>query len=91
MGHDTPQHGDDSSGNGFTFDRRTVLGLLEVGGVGVATGTVRGDRGEEKRPTQKWNQDIDARGHNLFDLRSIEVDYVYTAARKADVIVWKDG
>lgn len=43
--------------------------------------------GRDGRP---WNQDIDAQGHSLQNLGALEVDHMYTAARDADVIVWKD-
>ncbi|WP_339106150.1 RICIN domain-containing protein [Haloterrigena salinisoli] len=84
--------------SGLTFDRRTILGLLGVGGLAAAygSGTARADGGRsvtgggESGPTRKWNQDIDAQGHDLSNLGSLEVDNVYTAARNADVIVWKD-
>lgn len=95
-----PQRSGNASAHksGLTFDRRTVLGLLGVGGLAAAygSGTARADggrsvkRGGESGPTRKWNQDIDAQGHDLSNLGSIEVDDVYTAARNADVIVWKD-
>lgn len=94
MEHETLPDGDALNGDGLALDRRTVLGLLGAGGVSAATGTARGNPGGGKGgegPTRKWNQDIDARGDDLFDLRSIEVDHVYMAARKADVIIWKDG
>ena len=88
------------SSDDLTFTRRTALALLGVGGLGAAMSgnaaaeSDRGrghDRGGHGTQTRKWNQDIDARGHDLSNLGSIEVDDVYTAARDADVVVWKDS
>ncbi|WP_241175185.1 right-handed parallel beta-helix repeat-containing protein [Natronolimnobius sp. AArcel1] len=88
-GSDTHGHTD----SGLT--RRMALSLLGVGAVGTAMagvgaagdGPANSGGGRDGRP---WNQDIDAQGHSLQNLGALEVDHMYTAARDADVIVWKD-
>lgn len=71
-----------------------ALGLLGVGTVGAAmTGTGAAGRDSNaggSANARPWNQDINAQGHDLHNLGGLEVDHVYTAARDADVIVWKD-
>lgn len=93
---DTPTHSDSDRGS---LTRRTALALL--GGTGAAalsgTGAAQSDdegagdqgngRGRDGRP---WNRDVDANGNSLYNLASIDVDHVYTSARDANVIVWKD-
>lgn len=87
----------------FSLTRRMALALLGAGsvasvaGTGSASGTGEGG-GDEKKgkhggdgpPARRWNQDVDARGHALSDLGSLEVEHVYTSARDANVIVWRD-
>ena len=104
MSTDDTQQTEDSSfesSDDLTFTRRTALALLGIGGVGTAvSGNVSAtadfqpghghDRGGHGTPTRKWEQDVDAQGHSLKNLSSIDVDHVYTAARDADRIVWKD-
>lgn len=76
-----------------TLTRRTALSLIGAGGVAGLSGTTSAGRpenrssGESARP---WNQDVDANGHDLFDLRSLDVEHVFTSARDADVVVWRD-
>ncbi|WP_276255884.1 RICIN domain-containing protein [Halomontanus rarus] len=86
---------EESKDDGVTLTRRTALALLGVGGIGAAmsgsagassAGGVTG-QGADARP---WNQDVDAQGYGLSDLGTLEVDHVHTAARDADVLVWKD-
>lgn len=78
------------------ISRRAALALLGIGGAGAAmTGgapSVIADHGDRDEPPEvrKWNQHVDARGHDLLDLGSIDVDHVFTSARDADVVVWKD-
>lgn len=75
-----------------TLTRRTVMGLLGIGGAGaMLAGTAGADNDEfGSGSTRKWNQHIDAQGHDLSNLHSIDMGHVFTAARDADVIVWKD-
>ncbi|MCU4742578.1 RICIN domain-containing protein [Natronoglomus mannanivorans] len=81
----------------FSLTRRTALALLGVGGVasvaGTASASATGEEGERKNdgsPARRWNQDVDAQGHDLSNLGSLEVDHLYTSARDANVIVWRD-
>lgn len=84
---------EESRDDGLTLTRRTALALLGAGGVGAAmAGSAGADHGngaggDDARP---WNQHVDARGHDLRNLHGLEVDHVYSAARDADVLVWKD-
>ncbi|RKD88878.1 right-handed parallel beta-helix repeat-containing protein [Halopiger aswanensis] len=94
------EHSD--STDDLTFTRRTALALLGAGGFGAAAegaaaqsgngsqagGT--GGNGGGGRDARPWNQDVDARDHDLRNLGAVDVDRVYTTARDADVIVWKD-
>ncbi|ESP87003.1 right-handed parallel beta-helix repeat-containing protein [Candidatus Halobonum tyrrellensis] len=45
---------------------------------------------DEASAERTWSGDVDANGHALGNLGAVEVDRVYTAAREADVVVWKD-
>ena len=79
----------------LTFTRRTALSLLGAAGVGTAaTGDATAevaDRPDGKTPpAREWKRNVDARGHELRNLGAVEVDRVYTAARDADRVVWKD-
>jgi hypothetical protein len=77
----------------LTFTRRTALSLVGVSGIfGIASAKqgTSGGNGNGNRPSRQWNQDIDANGHDLFDLGSLTVQHVYTSARDADVVVWAD-
>ena len=82
----------------LTFTRRAAMTLLGVGAL-AGTGSFAaasgpggkaGNEPTKDAPTRKWNQHVDAQDHDLKNLNSIDVDHVYTAARDADVIVWKD-
>ncbi|RKD89231.1 right-handed parallel beta-helix repeat-containing protein [Halopiger aswanensis] len=65
-----------------------MLGIGSVGtAIGSATPQESADRGRDGRP---WNRDVDANEHTLFDLHSLDVDHVHTAARDADALVWRD-
>lgn len=95
---DSPEQTPETVPDDFSLTRRTALALLGAGGVasmagtGSASGT--GEEDESKNdgpPARQWNQDVDAQGHDLFDLGSLEVEHVYTSARDANVIVWRDG
>lgn len=80
-----------STDDGLTLTRRTALGLLGAGTVGAATtGRAAADHGGNGDEVRPWNQHVDAQGHDLRNLHGLEVDHVYSAARDADVIVWKD-
>lgn len=78
-----------------SLTRRTALGLIGGGGIASLTGSASASGGVSKnrsseKPARLWNRDVDANGHDLFDLRSLDVEHVYTSARDADVIVWRD-
>ncbi|MCU4973546.1 right-handed parallel beta-helix repeat-containing protein [Halobacteria archaeon AArc-m2/3/4] len=76
---------------GLKLTRRTALALLGVGSIGAAmTGSSAADHGDGSDEVRPWNQNVNANDHDLFDLHSIDVEHVFTAARDADVIVWKD-
>lgn len=66
---------------------------MGLGGMsGLASGQER-DRqrgGAGNQPWYDWEADVDAGGNDLRNLNALEVNHVYTAARDADVIVWKD-
>jgi hypothetical protein len=78
----------------LTFTRRTALSLIGLGGVfGVASAKPRSPNGNSSNgdhPSRRWNQDVNANGHDLFDLHSLTVQHVYTSARDTDVVVWRD-
>jgi len=97
---DTPTASDS---NQASLSRRTALALLGGTGVAALSGTAaaqfgeeREDDGEEDRGNGRgnsgkpWNRDVDANGNGLYNLASLDVGRVYTSARDADVIVWKD-
>lgn len=90
LSDDSVSHG--QTHDGLSLTRRTALGLLGVGTVGAAmAGSGAADRGKRRgNNARPWNQDVDAQGHDLFGLHALEVEHIYTAARDADVIVWKD-
>lgn len=94
VGHDTPDRGEyrsSEASDGLTLTRRTALGLLGIGTVGAAmAGTTTADHGDGGDDVRPWNQHVDAKGHDLRDLHALDVEHVYTAARDADVIVWRD-
>ncbi|MCU4973547.1 right-handed parallel beta-helix repeat-containing protein [Halobacteria archaeon AArc-m2/3/4] len=87
-----PDGGEDGPDGGLTLTRRTALALLGVGSVGAAmAGSASADHGDTRNSsTRKWNQHVDAQGHDLSNLHALEVDHVQTAARDADAIVWQD-
>ncbi|ESP87004.1 right-handed parallel beta-helix repeat-containing protein [Candidatus Halobonum tyrrellensis] len=88
--------GDDRSG----LTRRSTLALL--GAAGLASGRVSGapgtaeangtttDDGATGNVETTWSGDVDANGHDLWDLGAVEADRVYASARDADVVVWSD-
>ncbi|MFC6825194.1 right-handed parallel beta-helix repeat-containing protein [Halopelagius fulvigenes] len=82
--------------NALTYTRRTAMALLGVGGVAAlgrdaSAETPSADGGTEGGPSGKpWNRDVDANGHSLYELDELDVRHVYTSAREADVVVWKD-
>lgn len=83
------------SNDGLSFTRRTALALLGAAGVGAtasesAAAELDGTTESRADPMRNWNRDVDAQGHELRNLGAVEVDDVYTAARDADVVVWKD-
>lgn len=91
-GHDSDSYDDELS-----LTRRTALALFGAAGTGAAatgsasatteTETKGKGKGQSGRP---WNRDVDAGGHSLDNLGSLDVDHLYTPARAADVVVWKD-
>ncbi|MCU4973506.1 RICIN domain-containing protein [Halobacteria archaeon AArc-m2/3/4] len=89
---DSAEREEQRTDDDLTFTRRTALGLLGVGGAsamlsGSATASHDGADTDEVRP---WNQHVDAQTHDLRNLHAIDVGHVHTAARDADVVVWKD-
>ncbi|WP_207592670.1 right-handed parallel beta-helix repeat-containing protein [Halomontanus rarus] len=77
----------------LTFTRRTALALLGASGAtGIVSGSTNAKTGdaETKEPERKWNQNVDAQGHDLRNLGSAQLENVHTAARNADRVVWKD-
>ncbi|WP_207592638.1 right-handed parallel beta-helix repeat-containing protein [Halomontanus rarus] len=90
--HSLPDSGADGSSDGLTLTRRTALALLGVGSVGAAmTGSASADHDETRdSSTRKWNQHVDAQGHDLSNVHALDVDHVHTSARDADAVVWQD-
>ncbi|MFB6120271.1 MAG: RICIN domain-containing protein [Halobacteriaceae archaeon] len=92
-----PSDGEEQSDGAFPLTRRSALALLGVGTASaVASGGAAADHGDgAERPPgriiRKWNQDVDAKEHDLLNLHSVDVDHVYASARDAHVVVWKDG
>lgn len=83
------------SESALTYTRRTALALLGVGSVSALAGNAaaaQSDDGEPETGTseKQWNRDVDANGHSLYELGELDVQHVYTSARDADVIVWRD-
>ncbi|SFG92188.1 Right handed beta helix region [Halopelagius inordinatus] len=81
----------------LTYTRRTAMALLGVGSVSALAGnaaaaeeTTEGETGGGKEG-KPWNRDVNANGHSLSNLGELGVRHVYTSAREADVVVWKDG
>jgi len=95
MLHDRhPDERDGAQGSeGPTFTRRSALAMLGASGVAgaiSASGEAAASHGTKFDPTRRWNQHVDAQGHDLKNLHAADVDHVFTAARAADRIVWKD-
>jgi len=102
MTGDRNADGLDESDDGLPLSRRAALALLGAGGAAAATGTAGATHGNGNgsAPTRPWNQHVDAQGHDLTNVGtvdaasgsfdSLDVDTTYTSAREADVIVWKD-
>ena len=85
-------------GSDVRLTRRVALTLMGGSGLGgAATGSAGARRRDREttspgdQPWYDWNADVDADGHVLDGLGAVNVDHVYTAARDADVVVWKDG
>lgn len=79
----------------LTFTRRTAMALLGAGGLaGVAAGSASASHGsggdDGNQPWYDWEADVDAHDRDLKNLHAIDVDHIFTAAREADRIVWKD-
>ncbi|MFB6120032.1 MAG: RICIN domain-containing protein [Halobacteriaceae archaeon] len=74
------------------------MALLGVGGAaaaGAGSAAATHDKGNSGAPTRPWNQHVDAQDHDLTNVRDLStetltVDNVYTRARCADVLVWRD-
>lgn len=66
------------------------MGTGGIFGVASAKDGPSGGNANGNRPSRRWNQDIDANGHDLYDLGSLTVQHIHTAARDADVVVWRD-
>ena len=77
----------------LTYTRRTALALLGVGSASAFAGNAAAGPADEEPGTsgKQWNRDVDANGHGLFELGELDVQHVYTSARDADVVVWRDG
>ncbi|WP_207592915.1 hypothetical protein [Halomontanus rarus] len=93
VNHDPPETAEQLQGDdGTSLTRRTALSLLGAGGVGamMAGSAAASHDGPDTDEVRPWNQHVDAKNHDLFNLHSIDVEHVHTAARDADVVVWKD-
>ncbi|WP_276255868.1 RICIN domain-containing protein [Halomontanus rarus] len=90
--HEPSDDGVEGTAEGMSLTRRTALAVLGAGTVGAAmTGSASADHSDtEDASIRKWNQHIDAQGHDLLDLHALEVDHVHTNARDADALVWED-
>lgn len=86
---------DESSGSDFALDRREVMSAVgSVGLSGVFAGSAsakRGSGGVGDRPWHTWDADVDAGGNLLRNLAGVDVDHVYTSARAAEIVVWRDA
>ena len=92
-----PAESDENEDRSGGFTRRSALMLLGLAGMSTAgsyaarASTEDGEDGTTgTEPWYDWEADVDAQGNGLYDLGAVEVDRVYTAARDADVVVWKD-
>lgn len=77
--------------------RRGVMAALGAAGFGAvlggpasAQGGGSGGGGDGNQPWYSWDADVDAGGNDLTNLNAVDVDHLYTPARAADVVVWRD-
>ena len=80
----------------FLVGRREVMGTLGAIGLGEAfagSASAQQDNGSGigNQPWYSWEANVDAADHQLKYLGGLDVDHVYTSARDADVIVWRDS
>lgn len=81
----------------WSLPRRGALGLIGAAGLGAALGgsasanqSSNGGPETGNQPWYEWEADVDANGHDLLNLNALDVQHIYTYAREADVVVWKD-
>jgi len=90
--------------NGLRLGRRAVMAAIGVAGLGALGSTQalaqqdgnggEGDgteNGTGDQPWYNWENDVDAGGNSLTSLHSADPDHLYTSAREADVVVWRDS
>jgi len=91
--------------DGLTMTRRAAMAMLGVGTLAGASGAAVAQEddggggsgsgnGNGNSPSRKWNQNVDAQDHDLrnvgeFDANAATLGNVRTAARDADVLVWR--
>lgn len=98
--NETETHPDANTDTPVSMGRRGAMALLGATGIGAALSGTAGAQGKSgsndsrggqgNQPWYAWEADVDANGHGLADLGTLEVDHTYTTARKADVVVWRD-
>ncbi|RDI69879.1 RICIN domain-containing protein [Halopelagius longus] len=83
--------------DGLRLGRRAMMAALGVAGFGavgsepaLARQEAQGG-GNANQPWRTWEGDVDADGNRLTNLRSADPDHLYTSAREADVVVWRDS
>ncbi len=81
----------------LSLGRREVMsavGGMSLGGAFAGSASADGGAGGSgvgNRPWYDWDADVDAGGNHLRNLGGVDVDHVYTSARAAEVVVWRDG
>jgi len=70
----------------------TALGVAGIGAAfgGTASAQGKSGGGSGNQPWYDWDADVDAGGHDLDDLDGLDTEHVFTSAREADVVVWRD-
>jgi hypothetical protein len=89
---------------GLRLGRRAMMAAIGVAGLGaigstqaLAQQTEEDDEGNgngggnANQPWYTWEADVDAGGNSLTNLSSADPDHLYTSAREADVVVWRDS
>ncbi|SEW31619.1 RICIN domain-containing protein [Natrinema salifodinae] len=68
----------------------TALGVAGLGAAFGGTASARDRSDDGTQPWHEWDADVDAAGRDLENLGGLDVEHVFTSAREADVVVWRD-